>query len=301
MHTLSRRRFITRTAILAAGLGLTPDLLAQKRRADQNSWVLMADTHIGENPLGVSGEVIMADHFRIACSEIAGLRNAPAGVIVAGDCVLKLGRAEDYRTLASLLKPLHALGTPVHLMFGNHDNRENFWSIFPRDAAQARPIKDKQARLVKTRRVHWLLLDSLDKTNSTPGVISEDQLSWLARELDRYPTRPAIVVAHHNPEGTSPVEGLINTEALMAVLRPRKQVKAYVYGHTHHWNVTLDQAGSGIHMINLPPVAYVFDKKDPSGWIHATLRKNGMILELRCNDVAHRLHGQKVALDWRRA
>jgi hypothetical protein len=58
---------------------------------------------------------------------------------------------------------------------------------------------------------------------------------------------------------------------------------------------------SGIHLVNLPPVAYVFREGNPSGWVHATTRRDGMRLELRCVDPKHKCQGQVVDLKWRAA
>ena len=93
--------------------------------------------------------------------------------------------------------------------------------------------------------------------------------------------------------------GLKDTVALLEVIRPRKQVKAYIFGHTHKWTVSQDE--SGIHLINLPPVAYIFHEGDPAGWVHARLERKGMQLELRCVDATHKDHGQIVELKWRAA
>jgi Icc protein len=90
---------------------------------------------------------------------------------------------------------------------------------------------------------------------------------------------------------------LKDTKALFDVLRPRRQVKALIYGHSHVWNVGKDE--SGIHLINLPPTAYVFQQGQPNGWVQANLRKDGMWLELRCLDQKHAQHGQIVDLQWR--
>ena len=56
---------------------------------------------------------------------------------------------------------------------------------------------------------------------------------------------------------------------------------------------------SGLHLVNLPPVSYVFKDGEPSGWVHAMLEQDGMSLALRCIDPKHKLHGQSVALKWR--
>jgi hypothetical protein len=75
-------------------------------------------------------------------------------------------------------------------------------------------------------------------------------------------------------------------------------VKSFVYGHTHDWKVTQDE--SGIHLINLPPVAYVFKDTMPSGWVRAVLDRSGADLELRCVNPGHARHGEQVRLKWRR-
>jgi hypothetical protein len=93
--------------------------------------------------------------------------------------------------------------------------------------------------------------------------------------------------------------GLRDTQELFEVIRPRRQVKAYIYGHTHTWKIEKDQ--SGLHLINLPPVAYVFHAGDPSGWVHATTREDGLKLQLHCLDKAHKLNGQVTELTWRTA
>jgi len=91
--------------------------------------------------------------------------------------------------------------------------------------------------------------------------------------------------------------GLKDTQSFLEVVRPRKQVKAYVYGHTHNWK--LEQDTSGIHFINLPPVSYVFREGDPSGWVLARIGKSGMQLEFRGIDPSAAAHGQVTNLEWR--
>ncbi|MGC4007496.1 MAG: hypothetical protein QM811_31985 [Pirellulales bacterium] len=64
----------------------------------------------------------------------------------------------------------------------------------------------------------------------------------------------------------------------MEVLVPRKQVKALFYGHTHRWG---RKEHEGIHLINLPPVGYLFDKESPNGWAELVLREKGAVLTLQ--------------------
>jgi 3',5'-cyclic AMP phosphodiesterase CpdA len=140
------------------------------------------------------------------------------------------------------------------------------------------------------------VLDSLEQTLSTPGSLGKEQLAWLAESLDANPNKPALVMVHHNP-GIDGNLGLKDTVEFFEIIRPRKQVKAYIFGHTHRWN--LEQDDTGLHLINLPPVAYVFQEGDPSGWVHAAFEEKGMRLELRCVDTSHKAHGQVHHLKWR--
>jgi predicted phosphodiesterase len=104
-------------------------------------------------------------------------------------------------------------------------------------------------------------------------------------------------MVHHNPNTGGYKGALEDTEKFYEIIRPRKQVKAYIYGHTHRWSVTQDS--SGIHLINLPPVAYLFDKSLPNGWVLANLEKRGMRIELRSFKNEHKEHGRVIDLKWR--
>src|SRR5205807_3047838 len=138
--------------------------------------------------------------------------------------------------------------------------------FFQEEKTAQRPLADKQAGILRTGKANWYILDSLETTSSTPGLLGAPQLHWLAQALDANPAQPALVVVHHNPGITGNL-GLKDTLALLEVIRPRQQVKAYIYGHTHSWNVQQD--GSGIHFVNLPAVSYSFVEGEPTGWVHA--------------------------------
>lgn len=296
---ISRREFFKRTLFSAAGLALPPNLLAARRRTDANSWVLMADTHIAGDPTQIARGINMADHLKRASRELLALSKRPAGVFILGDCAFMSGELGDYATFTDLLDPLRVGGLPVHLALGNHDQREHFWSALEARRAAKRLVKDKHVALLRTPEVNWFVLDSLETTLQTPGSLGQGQLDWLARTLDANRKKPALVVLHHNPGGSENVGGLKDTPGLLEIIRPRKQVKAWIYGHTHKWSVTAD--GSGIHLVNLPPVAYVFQSANPSGWVQATVHGDGMELDLRCVDPTHKNHGQVVVLKWRSA
>jgi Icc protein len=293
---ISRRRFLLRSLAGGAALAFSPSLFAAGKRTDPNSWALLSDIHLAADRSFMARGINMTDHFTEVSRELLALPKCPAGVFITGDCAYNSGQAKDYALIAELLEPIRAGQIPVHLALGNHDNRERFWEAFPTEKAVQRPLADRQVALLRTERANWFILDSLEKTLSTPGLLGQEQLDWLAGALDANPDKPALVLLHHNP-GISGNIGLKDSAALLEIMRPRKQVKAYLFGHTHDWDVWQD--ASGIHLINLPPVAYVFSKEKPAGWVHATLERKGMRLELRCVDPKHPSQGQVVKLDWR--
>lgn len=294
---ISRRGFLRRTLAAAAGLTLGPGLLAAEKPADENFWALFSDPHIAADRALIHLNVNMGDHFGRVVGEVATLPTRPAGVFVNGDCAYNDGEKADYGTFAKLLKPLRTGNVPIHLTLGNHDNRDRFWDALKTEKALKRPVADKQTLMLATPQVNWFVLDSLDQTLSTPGLLGREQLNWLARTLDANPDKPALVMVHHNPGLVENVPGLKDSVALFEVIRPRKQVKAYLFGHTHVWDVA--QEDSGLYLVNLPPIAYVFREGNPSGWVRATLARDGMKLELRCLDTTHKAHGEVKELKWR--
>ena len=106
------------------------------------------------------------------------------------------------------------------------------------------------------------------------------------------------MVVHHNPQWTAAGKrsGIVDTELLFAQLVPRKHVKAVFFGHTHQWRRDKHE---GIHLVNLPPVAYLFNKELPNGWVNARLREGGATLTLHALDARHRQNGETVELAWR--
>jgi hypothetical protein len=185
--------------------------------------------------------------------------------VLDGDVAFQKGEPEDYRLAGELHGPLAEARIPLHLTLGNHDHRDNFRAGLLRGAARS-PLVSRAVTVLETDRASWFLLDTLDRVAATPGALGKAQLDWLAGALDARPGKPALVVLHHNPQWPAPAKptGLVDAERLFGVVAPRKQVKALVFGHTHQWGRDRHE---GVHLINLPPVAYLFTKGPPTaGW-----------------------------------
>ncbi len=296
---LSRRAFLKRAVLAGAAVATAPQSYAGLfgKTRDKHTIAFFSDAHIAADAKLSRAGVNMADNLAGCAHELAAWPVKPAAIIVNGDLAYSYGEPEDYATFGKLIHPLRALA-PMHLSLGNHDEREIFWQAFPHDAARLASVPDKQATVFATDDANWFLLDSLEVTGQTPGKLGQAQLDWLAQELAARREKPAIVVCHH-PMDITGLMGLKDSSALENLLVRHQQVKAFIFGHTHNWNIM--QHSSGVHLINLPQTAYPFLAGRPSGWVRATLASDGMELELRCLDPHHPEHAQVNQLKWRTA
>ncbi|MEO6742600.1 MAG: metallophosphoesterase [Chthoniobacteraceae bacterium] len=297
---LSRRTFLRRSFAAGAGLLTFPALRAAERRADPDLWALLSDTHIAADRTAVLRDVNMTDHLEAAVRGVRALAARPAGVFVNGDCAVLKGLAEDYATFSSLITPLREAGLPLHLTLGNHDDRDVFWTSLKNARPAAPPLASKHVSIVEGTRANWFLLDSLDEVNKTPGTLGDEQRAWLVKALDANTAKPALVMVHHNPVTPTPEKktGLTDAEELLAILLPRRQVKALFFGHTHTWRCAEQD---GLHLVNLPAVAYPFAATEVTGWVDVKLSKKGAVLRLHAHDTQHAAHGKITGLTWRTA
>ncbi len=295
LPSLSRRRFLS--ASIAAGLSAIAPRISPAANANLDRFILLSDTHIHADKSYKHDKMgtVPWQTLRQAVADILSMAPGGSAALVCGDCAAAKGLPADYANLIEGVEPLRKAGIPIHLALGNHDDRENFWRAMPPRDAQRNALPGRHVALISTPRANWLLLDSLDVTNKTPGVLGESQLAWLARTLDANATKPASVMVHHDAEDKSK-PGLTDTPALLKVLYPRKQAKALVFGHTHVWR---HSEKNGLHFINLPTTAWPFGAKDATGWTEATLTDAGATFKLHGLDHSHPRHGETLNLAWR--
>lgn len=293
LPALNRRRW------LQGGLAALLAPHARGQEEDAETWILFSDTHISADTAREARGVNMAENLTRCVNQALKNRQKPYGVLVNGDVAFLDGQAGDYEAFAGCIAPLREAGVAVHCALGNHDDRDPFLAAFT-SPDEPRPVVGKHVSVIRSARVNWVLLDSLDRVNSTPGVLGEAQLGWLDRTLAKLPDRPTFVLAHHNPQG--PVDdghkasGLTDSDALLAVLGRHEKVRAFLYGHTHNWAHSTGK--QGLHLINLPPTAYVFNAARPNGWVAARAHADRMEFELRALNPAHDEHAQKMVVPY---
>ena len=301
---ITRRQFIQRSLAFGGTAIMAPHALAAADRKgaglDQSRVALLADTHISADssqrypgtkwpgtPVKEEDHewVNMADCLTEAAKSVLALNPRPAHLIVNGDCALSNGKEGEYKEFLRLVEPLRAAGITIHVTIGNHDNRENLWKLLP---FLKREQIGVHAGVIELPHANLVLLDSGKR-----GVLGEEQLDWLAKELDQRTDKPALVFGHFNPypnRGIRANKGMRDGASLLKLLAERKHARGYFYGHTHEWQY--DQRDH-LHLINQPAVSYYFGKGHAHGWVDMKLSETTAELELQCIDPKHKQHREQ--------
>jgi 3',5'-cyclic AMP phosphodiesterase CpdA len=300
LKPIYRRNFISGSLMLGGSAWINSYAMAKPVNLDPNRVALLADTHISDDskrsypgtkwpgsPVKEEEHewVNMADSLAQSGREIIELNPRPANLIINGDCAMSRGTEAEYKELLRLLEPIRVAGITVHVTIGNHDKRENLWALLPFLKKEQMRV---QAGVIELPQANFFLLDSGRK-----GILGEEQLVWLAQQLDERADKPALVFGHFNPypnRGVRPIKGMGDGSFLLKLLAKRKHARAYFYGHTHEWQQ--DQRDH-LHLINQPAVSYYFGKGHAHGWVDMKLSEQSVDLELHCIDPKHTQHGDK--------
>src|SRR3954453_4455965 len=214
--------------------------------------------------------------------------------VVNGDLARLTGEPADYAQFASLVQPI-VEKTPTLFTMGNHDHREHAQSPLSSKSGKVQPIAKKWVSTMDAGPVSLVFLDSLLATNVTPGQLGKSQRAWLASYLDSNAGKNLVVFVHHQPDPDND-GALVDAEALLGILRPRRAVKALIFGHTHEYRC---EKQDGLHLVNLPAVGYNFSDPYPVGWVDSTFSSSAVRLQLHAIAGERRDDGKVTELTWR--
>jgi 3',5'-cyclic-AMP phosphodiesterase len=283
----TRRSFL---ALAAAACACRKQYSPAPPPSSEQTWALISDTHIGATVKARARGSCMAANLRKVIRDVVDVR--PDQVLFNGDVAQASGESADYATFSTLIAPLRTAGFPVHLALGNHDHRGRFCDSLHVAGDSTCPEKSVSAMVAGG--VRWLLLDSLGAGNGIQGSLGAAQREWLTRQLDDRPASATIVCVHHNPD--IPLVGLTDAREFLGIVRPRRQVKLVMFGHTHQYRLWQTD---GLHFLNLPAAGYRFKPGSSLGWIRATTTISGIKLTFRGIDARQRDHGAVRELAWR--
>lgn len=193
----------------------------------------ISDTHfVGDGDLlheRVDSDANLAELF----GEFAKSNARPEAIVFTGD-LADTGRADAYQRLRDMVEPAaEALGAQVIWVMGDHDERVAFRKgLLDEDADQNEPYD-------RVFDVNGLRIIALDSTipGQHYGEITDDQLAWLAKELE-VPAPDGTLIALHHPPVPSPL-GLIalvelrDQDKLAEVIRGT-DVRGILGGHLHY-------------------------------------------------------------------
>ncbi|WP_263082041.1 3',5'-cyclic-AMP phosphodiesterase [Endozoicomonas sp. Mp262] len=145
------------------------------------------------------------------------------------DAIVVSGDLTQDETLASyqwLKSSLSLLEIPFYWLCGNHDDQAVMMQCCP------------QAMVKRVEVNGWqlLLLDS-QIPGEIPGELGDDELAWLAEQLEQYPKTNTLIAVHHHPcpAGSAWLDqiNLQNGKQLEDLISLHGGVRAVVHGHIH--------------------------------------------------------------------
>lgn len=161
---------------------------------------------------------------------------------------------------------MSALKYPVHYVVGNHDGRAQMREFLLREASSEAHIYYD----FHQEDYHCLVVDTRGPIDPQ-GLITEDQLTWLASTCAASTAPSLVLFMHHLPVrihvpwmDDPDVMGMrvMNAEALFDVLKPyREKLRGIFFGHIHrassHWydGILCSSAASSFRQLHLLPNA----------------------------------------------
>ncbi|HXP97146.1 MAG TPA: phosphodiesterase [Telmatospirillum sp.] len=190
----------------------------------------ISDTHIKTPGRLAYRRVDTAAALKACVANIMRQTVRPDLVLFTGD-LADFGTADEYAHIKTLLAPLDM---PVHLLPGNHDNRDAMRAAWPNA-----PWAHQRGALHYVLEENGLRIVCLDTVipGSGGGRLEDQDLAWLDATLAEAPSRPTIVAMHHPPFltgiGHMDALGLDGADAFAAVVGRHPQIERILCGHLH--------------------------------------------------------------------
>lgn len=194
-------------------------------RLDVVRLVQVTDSHIFAEQDGCLLGLNTREAFEAVCERVLSEEWRADAILTTGD-LSQDASPESYQYLADYFK---SMKIPTFWLPGNHDNPETM-EIY---LSNNKVLSAKQLLIG-----HWqiILLDSSVK-GKVHGYLSDEQLKFLEKALNRYPEKHVLVCLHHQPVdiGSEWLDqiGLKNAAEFNELIEKYSQVKGVVWGHIH--------------------------------------------------------------------
>ena len=212
----------------------------------------LTDTHLTARKSSIAG-LNPYENFRICLSHIMRNNRDADRIVITGDLAHK-GHIDSYLQLKECL---HQIPIPTDLVIGNHDNRENFYSVFP----QAHQDENGFVQgVTETPAGLFVFLDTVhdgkygsQKTHA--GFFDQARFDWLTLQLEKAKStdQKVCIFMHHHPRNVlvKPCDAIgfhQQQEFRKIVSQYRDQLRYIFFGHCH---MTLSGTFSGVPFSSL--------------------------------------------------
>lgn len=154
----------------------------------------ITDTHVGFEPEAGDEEFNFL-RFCMAIDHLLEQNVRPDLLVLTGDIADK-GRPDSYERIKG---PLSRCNFPVHVMTGNHDNRDNLLAAFP-NCPTIPGVGGKRyvQYALHAGSLRIVCLDTLQHGRHG-GAFCEARADWLSSELSAHSATPTLIMMHHPP------------------------------------------------------------------------------------------------------
>ena len=209
------------------------------------SLIQITDFHLTENKKTKVRGCSTNKSFAKIVAFIAANEN-PDFVVSSGD-ISNDGTKKSYVTYQ---KEIELFKKPVFTILGNHDNHNNFQTVFGTKLPAVEKITLSET---------WLMI-AIDSTaiNKESGHITRQQLLSLRKLIESNKNKSLLICLHHQPIKMGfwiDEVGLENANQFIASIANQSNIKAVLWGHVHHESESKLQS---IKMLSTPSTCYQF-------------------------------------------
>jgi predicted phosphodiesterase len=284
--TISRRRFLGLTGITAAGLFISPDLLADSINKPLIRFGMLSDIHYADrDPAGT----------RFYRQSLAKMKECIDRMNQEKlDFVIELGDFKDQDAVPNEANTLNYLTTieaefqkfdgPTYHVLGNHDNDGISKTQFLERVENTGIPKSQSYYSFNRNGIHLVVLDGnftkdgkeYDHGNFSwdDTMIPENQLNWLKEDLknNKFPT---IVFVHQMLDDSKNVKQAVeNAAEVRQVLEQSGKVLCVFQGHVHEERYNLI---NGIHYYSVNAIVDG-DGPENSAYMIVDVHQNGSLM-----------------------
>ncbi len=216
--------------------------------------VHISDTHLLAGHGALYGDIDSGARLVQLVEELTASGARPEAIVFTGDLADK-GERGAYLKLRSIIDPAAALlGAEVIWVMGNHDDRARFREQLLGQVPSDSPVD-------RVHDINGLRIISLDSTvpGHHHGLVTDDQLDWLAEELASPAPHGSILAMHHPPIPSvldlAVVVELREQAGLAEVIRG-SDIRSIIAGHLHYSTTAMF---AGVHVSVASATCYTQD------------------------------------------